>query len=421
LAQRCGPCGGDEVTPRVLAATVSVPALLRRASAAAAQGVARFRASVAGQLHSVAADAVAQKQFLRAEVSYRLILRLTGRDPAAIAGLIDLYRQVGCPDRAIDLERKLIVGAPDDFFRYLDLVGLYLHSGQPSEAEACWQSAARINPGSHLLRFMRGHLYRSADLLEEASQCFREALAVDPGLAVAALSLSLTLSDLNERHQAEATLEDILRVDPSCVAAYGQLASLRYFSDPGHPHVAPLQRLLREKGSLRSEYLDGCLKMAAPEKLFFDKTLVNYLELGLVSIVFPAAKVIHCTRDPLDTCLSCYFKYFESVPYANSLSMLGLMYREYQRLMAHWCAVCPSRICEIAYEDMVSDFGGTVRKLLDYCGLVWNPDCLAFYRTRRSVRTASHYQVKMPRYRSSVGRWRHYDKFLGDLRASLDR
>lgn len=172
---------------------------------------------------------------------------------------------------------------------------------------------------------------------------------------------------------------------------------------------------------LAARYLDYIDGLAGPEAVrVTDKMPSNYLHLGLIRLLFPEARVIHCVRDPLDTCLSCYFQNFdERLPYTYNLRQLGAYYAHYRRLMDHWRSVLDGPFLELQYEDLVADQEGVSRTLVEFCGLEWDPRCLRFYETRRAVATASYDQVRRPLYNSSVGRWRHYERHLGPLREAL--
>lgn len=151
-----------------------------------------------------------------------------------------------------------------------------------------------------------------------------------------------------------------------------------------------------------------------------DKMPGNFLHLGLIAQLFPRARIIHCMRDPLDTCLSCFFQHFgRGLSYTNSLTHVGLFYREYRRLMAHWKTVIDLPVLEVRYEDLVSSQEPVTRTLLEFCGLNWDPRCLRFHESRRVVATASYDQVRQPLYDRSVGRWRHYQRELAPLTAAL--
>ena len=152
-----------------------------------------------------------------------------------------------------------------------------------------------------------------------------------------------------------------------------------------------------------------------------DKMPDNYFLLGLIRLILPEAKLLHVRRNPLDTCLSCYATYFtQGHAYAYDLGELGSRYRMYRELMDHWNAVLPAgSILELDYENLIGDLEGQARRILDYCGLPWDDRCLSFYDAERPVETASLAQVRRPLYRSSVGRWRLYEKHLAPLKEAL--
>jgi len=151
-----------------------------------------------------------------------------------------------------------------------------------------------------------------------------------------------------------------------------------------------------------------------------DKMPHNFLHLGLITLLFPGARVIHSVRDPVDTCLSCYFQDFTKAhAYAADLGQLGRHYRAYLRMMAHWKEVLPLPMKAVRYDALVADPEPVVRELLDFCGLPWDPACLAFHTSRRVVRTASQDQVRKPIYKSSVRRWARYESHLGPLLEAL--
>ena len=147
-----------------------------------------------------------------------------------------------------------------------------------------------------------------------------------------------------------------------------------------------------------------------------DKMLGNFLKLGLIYLMFPQARIIHCQRNPLDTCLSCYFQNFSrGLRFTYNLEHLGIAYRGYLKVMEHWRQVLPMRILEVPYEHMIADQETTSRKLIEFCGLDWDENCLDFHQHQRGVKTASFWQVRQPIYQSSVSRWQCYEKHLNQL------
>ena len=151
-------------------------------------------------------------------------------------------------------------------------------------------------------------------------------------------------------------------------------------------------------------------------KLVVNKMPSNFLYLGLINLLFPQARVIHCVRDPLDTCLSCFKQYFIGwQPFAYDLQDLGCYYAAYHQLMAHWRTVLPGFMYELKYEDMVASPEKNMRELLEFCGLKWDEKCLEFNRHNRQVRTASSAQVRQPIYQTSTYAWEKYREHLQPL------
>jgi tetratricopeptide (TPR) repeat protein len=168
-------------------------------------------------------------------------------------------------------------------------------------------------------------------------------------------------------------------------------------------------------------YLDAVTRLAPRATRIVDKNLGNYMHLGLIAVLFPAARVIHCHRDPLDTCLSCYFEPFDlsNAPFATELRKLGLYYRQYERLMRHWDEVLDHPRLDVAYEELVGDQESQTRRILEFCDLPWDDACLRFYEGRRHDRTMSYDQVRQPIYRSAMGRAERFGARLDPLRAAL--
>lgn len=182
-----------------------------------------------------------------------------------------------------------------------------------------------------------------------------------------------------------------------------------------------ITQLSREQcDTLAQRYLDMLDRKFPKAKRVTDKMPQNFLHLGLIAMLFPMARVIHCVRDPLDTCLSCYFQDFTGDhPYAYDLSNLGFYYRQYRHLMDHWRQTLDLPILEIRYEELVREPQNLSRTLVEFCGLKWDKRCLEFYAGDHLAATASFQQVRKPIYVSSVGRWRHYAAYLEPLKRAL--
>lgn len=179
-----------------------------------------------------------------------------------------------------------------------------------------------------------------------------------------------------------------------------------------------------EKGDLQSlseRYLSLIPDKATKKAFFTDKLPSNFWHLGFIDMLFPNAKIIHCARNPIDTCLSCYFKHFSGEHvYAYDLESLGQYYKIYEQLMAHWKETLRLPVYDLNYENIIENQESETRKLLKFCHLEWNDHCLNYYDTKRSVSTASHDQVRKPIYTSSVNRWEKYATHLTPLLSILN-
>lgn len=154
-----------------------------------------------------------------------------------------------------------------------------------------------------------------------------------------------------------------------------------------------------------------------------DKNPLNFLHLGLIAMIFPQAPILHCLRDPLDTCLSIYCQHFAHPrnTYAYDLDDIAFFYRQYLELMTHWQRVMPGRIHEIRYEKLVDNPKAEIRALIAAAGLEWDPACLESHKHAARIETASIWQARQPIYGGSVGRWRHYERHLDGLRQALEK
>ena len=194
------------------------------------------------------------------------------------------------------------------------------------------------------------------------------------------------------------------------------------FGGQGENSIEGLRQLDRETARrLASRHLERLRAFSPAVLRIVDKMPDNYLFLGLLASLFPRAKLIHCRRDLRDVAVSCWMTHFQELRWTNDQQHIVSRFHEYQRLMEHWRAVLPLPLLEVDYEETVADLEGVARKLVAWCGLEWEPKCLEFYQAKRPVRTASAVQVRQPVFRTSVGRWKHYEQALGPLFARLER
>jgi hypothetical protein len=172
---------------------------------------------------------------------------------------------------------------------------------------------------------------------------------------------------------------------------------------------------------LGEEYLERTrVHRRSARPLFIDKMPNNFTLVGLIQLILPNATIIDARRHPLATCFSAWKQHFaRGQAFTYDLGELGRYYADYVRLMAHFDTVLPGRVLRVRHEDMVADTEGQVRRLLAHVGVDFEPGCLAFHENTRAVRTASSEQVRRPIYSDGLDQWRHFEPWLGDLKATV--
>jgi len=181
------------------------------------------------------------------------------------------------------------------------------------------------------------------------------------------------------------------------------------------------EHLLSDFKQLGERYIREIRTHSTDARFITDKMPDNFLHIGLIRLALPKAKIIHCRRDPMDTCLSIFKTYFVNWrPYSFDQTEIGQNYNLYRDLMTHWHTVLPGVIFDIQYEDVVSDQLNQTKRLLKFCDLDWNDACLDFHKSDRPVSTASSSQVRQPLYNDSVQAWRRYETQLEPLRRILE-
>ncbi len=221
-------------------------------------------------------------------------------------------------------------------------------------------------------------------------------------------------------------VEQILASHPQVFGA-GELIQIPRYTRELQLHQTPIPvpdtlETLKEKELVRRarEYLHDLRSLSPTAARITDKLPTNFLSLGLIGQLFPKARVIHCIRDPVDTCLSCYFHmFFGSLAFAYDLTHLGRFYRDYERLMQHWHATLAIPILDVHYENLVDNQEAVSRQMIDFIGLPWDDACLKFHENKRITLTSSNAQVRQAIYRSAIGRHQPYEAYLGPLRAAL--
>lgn len=245
--------------------------------------------------------------------------------------------------------------------------------------------------------------------------------AADPGSELPVFIVGMSRS-------GTTLVEQILASHPRVHGA-GEMHLLRrciYLETPPLMNEAELpQRLAQLErdafARIGGNYIRGLRDLTPDALRVTDKLPGNMALVGLMHLALPRARIIHCVREPLDTCVSCFTKHFTTGhDFSYDLRELGRFYRLYQELMRHWQEVLPPGcMLEVRYEDVVNNLEGQARRVVEFCGLEWDDACLRFHEHNRTVRTASLAQVRRPIYASSVGRWKNYEKFLDPLKQAL--
>jgi tetratricopeptide (TPR) repeat protein len=219
---------------------------------------------------------------------------------------------------------------------------------------------------------------------------------------------------LASHSMVEGTME--LADIPRLVGSLGAFDSVT----KGHYPDALLELTAEQCREFGERYLRDTKAYRVGKPFFIDKMPNNFRNIALIHLILPNARIIDARRDAMDCCFSNFKQLFATGhQFSYSLSDIGRYYRTYVAIMAHWDEVMPGRVLRVQHEDVLDDLEGSVRRILDYCGLPFEPACVEFHKTERRVHTASAEQVRRPINRDGVDQWRPYDAWLGPLRAEL--
>jgi hypothetical protein len=193
-------------------------------------------------------------------------------------------------------------------------------------------------------------------------------------------------------------------------------------SDPDNPRYPgvladlPLEEFRR----LGERYINDTRCYRGDRAFFVDKMPNNFRHIGLIHLMLPRAKIIDVRREPMACCFSNLKQLFASgQEFTYSVEHVARYYRTYLGLMRHWDAVLPGQILRVSYEDVVEDLPGNAKRILDFCDLGFEPNCVEFYKLGRSIQTASSEQVRQPIFREALSQWRNYEPWLGPLKEAL--
>jgi tetratricopeptide (TPR) repeat protein len=193
----------------------------------------------------------------------------------------------------------------------------------------------------------------------------------------------------------------------------------RDFDSPRYPAVLA-QLPIAESVRFAEKYLQDTRVYRTGKPRFIDKMPNNFRHIGLIHLMFPNAKIIDARREPMACCFGNLKQLFaRGQEFTYSIEDIARYYRTYLELMEHWDAALPGRVLRVHHEDVVDDLERSVRLILDFCELPFEPACVEYHRTERSVRTASSEQVRQPIFREGLDQWRHFEPWLGPLRDTL--
>jgi tetratricopeptide (TPR) repeat protein len=414
----------------------------------------RLRPDDASILDLLGSALLGQHDLSGAEVYFRKALALAPDSANIWNGLGVVLRSLGRFEEASDCFRRALAICPDRAAFHRNLISIGVQEADPVEVERLRRLLKQ--PGLALQEraaagFALGKLLDDAARFDEAFACFARANALLKQTPAAAhdpfdgaqlrrgvdrMIQSFTPSFFAQRRswgeaserpvfivglpRSGTTLVEQIAASHPAVFGAGELTDIGQIAVGLSPREGSATGQGWDAGSIAraaGAHLQRLRSLDGAAARVIDKMPGNVYHLGLIAVLFPAARVIFCRRDARDTCLSCYFQWFAGTahPYTYDLADCGRYYLETDRLMAHWLRVLPLRMLEIHYEALVADQEGQSRRLLDFLGLPWHPACLEFHRAQRPVLTASDWQVRQPMYRRSVGRWRHYARHLRPL------
>lgn len=328
----------------------------------------------------------------------------------------------GNPETTLGLIEKAIA---DDRQAAAGLVNLHFAAARQCEALGRYQDAFRHycsgNATKKQLQQQHGGGY-NRDIVEQ--QVDRQIATFGPDqFDGPVISESETPVFIVGMARSGTTLVEQILASHPLVAGGGELTDIgRIASNLARGHRYPEELQVDALRESADSYLSRLREIAGRSQRVTDKMPGNLRHLGLIARMFPSAKIIHCRRDAMDTCLSCFAQNFNfrGDAWACDLADTGHAYCQYRRLMSHWRTVLPpGMMLEVDYEDTVRDLEAQARRLVEFVGLDWDDACLRYYENQRAVATPSRTQVRQPIYESSVGRWKRYGPGLEPLVRSL--
>ncbi len=337
----------------------------------------------------------------------------------------NISRSLGKEDEAISMIEHVL--ASQQAISSSNRCSLHFELGRLYDYKSAYEKA--------FMHYQQGNMLKRADFDTEQHRLRTDALIANysSGFMASAPRASLRTSRpvfvVGMIRSGTTLIEQILASHPAVHGA-GELPDIIRMTSSLHSELESdlhypqcLALLSRETvDTLAGSYIDRLQQLAPGADRVIDKMPGNFMHLGLIEMLFPDAVVIHCIRDPLDTCLSAYFQDFsQSHAYSYDLRDLGAVYGQYLRVMEHWRKVLTIPMLEVQYEDLIADQMTISRRLVEFCGLEWDERCLRFHEAGHAIATASYDQVRRSLYKGSAGRWKNYAHYLDPLRMALER
>ncbi len=379
-----------------------------------------------GFIYNLAASCIALGDLKEAERLFTEVIRLNPKDYDAYQNRSTLRRQTPQDNHVEDLKSVLA----------------QLEQNDPGRVPVCYALAKELED---LQRYED-----SFRCLQEGAMARRVKLDYDVGRDISAMELIAERFDEKRMRVAPpvedagrpvfvlglprsgSTLIDRIISSHSQAASLGEIntlafAVMRTVGESGSTAGAVASRddLIRRSAQidfslLGRRYTNAISRYNQDQLRLVDKTPLNFLYLGLIRLALPQARVIHVRRHPVDSCYAMYKTLFRmGYPFSYSLQDVGRYYIAYRNLMAHWREVAAGSFLDVDYEALVADQESESRRILDWCGLDWEPACLEFHRSTAPAATASAAQVRQPIYSTSVGKWRCYETQLSPFVARL--
>jgi tetratricopeptide (TPR) repeat protein len=385
--------------------------------------------------------------------AYDRALEISPDKPAVLCSLAHHLKTVGEQEQAIASYRKCISIKPDHAQAYWSLANLKTFKFEDSEIEAMQQmlesddlpdeSRVDIYNALGLDREARGLFDEAFGHIEQCNRIRRKAEDYDPVETELRTDKNIEVFDADFL----AGNDNAGNADPSPIFVVGlprsgstlieQILASHSLVDGTHElfdlaFVARRIRARRKKKTrypetlldlsaenwheIGTDYIESTMRYRAGAPFFIDKNPNNFTFIGLIRLALPNAKIIDARRHPLDSCFGSYKQLFASgQQFTYDLTEVGEYYLQYRRLVDHFQQLMPGFVLDVHYELVVADLEMQVRRILEFCNLPFEPECLRFHETERAVKTASSEQVRRPIYASSVNLWRNYEQHLGEL------